>query len=438
MSNIRTTPDLIDAALRRAGEKIDGTSNYEDRIIDYLNEAYFAVLSGGSEFGIDVDEVWSWAMAKRPIILTLDPAYEDGTISLTDGSRSGTFSSAPTESQVEKYIKVNSVDGYYRIVQHVAGETAFEIDSPYIGSTASGLAYKAIPLEYDLTDDVIIIDDFNNLLDFEDVDGTEITSTITKGAYSPSELATEIDTQMTADGGQAYTITWNSVTRRFTIASDGTFLRLAFGTGSNAELSIGSVLGFDMADYSTALTYTSEIPVNAIMRLVSPMLIHTERDAYYRNAAARGNINALEFRSFHENYPLISVQEGNPDIFTIVEEKSNGTMRVRFNAYPDDELRVEIPYIPLPAALSNQANSIPLLPVSHRSFLAYAAAWMLQTDKSDSRAQATLQAAQVKLQALVHHNRSMRGSDSRNKGRLIPRREQISYKRYNEIYRTLT
>ncbi|MGI0026158.1 MAG: hypothetical protein ACREA4_13565, partial [Nitrososphaera sp.] len=44
----------------RAGEKTDGTSDYEAQALIYLNRAYRTVYMGGGEFSKGMREQWYW------------------------------------------------------------------------------------------------------------------------------------------------------------------------------------------------------------------------------------------------------------------------------------------------------------------------------------------------------------------------------------------
>jgi hypothetical protein len=103
----------------------------------------------------------------------------------------------------------------------------------------------------------------NNKLDFQIVSmGTTLTATINLGFYSPAGLAQEIAMQMqSADNTNIYTATVNRTVmggtqNRITISSNGAYLSLLFGTGTNVATSISTLIGFNASDYTGATTYT--------------------------------------------------------------------------------------------------------------------------------------------------------------------------------------
>lgn len=145
--------DLLRGALRRAGEVVDGSSKYHESALRYMNNVYRDILSGSSIFDIDVGDPWPWARSSTPGSITLLPPYETGSVTLTAGLTSGTFSSAPASSLgsfVDRFLKVSGHSEYYRIVSHTAGSASFTIDLAYLGTSGSGQTFKAHKLIYDL------------------------------------------------------------------------------------------------------------------------------------------------------------------------------------------------------------------------------------------------------------------------------------------------
>ena len=77
-----------------------------------------------------------------------------GTILVTNGSTSITFSSAPTVSVQARELLVTGWREAYRIATHTAGATAATLDSEFNGTTAAAANYRVIQREYDLASDV--------------------------------------------------------------------------------------------------------------------------------------------------------------------------------------------------------------------------------------------------------------------------------------------
>ena len=433
MSNFRNTNDLKKDALERAGELTDGTSFFNTRATKYLNNAYQELFAGGSIFGIDVDEAWAWAKADRPIILTLEPAYETGTVTLTLGSTDGTFSVAPAASQQGRFLKIEARDEYFRIRAHNAGASAFELDQLY--TEASGtFNFKSIQLEYDLFDNEIVVDENSNVIPFRDVASIRLTATLAEGVYSPTEFAAEAKSKMEAVGIGIYTVTFNTFTRKFSFATNQAALFFDFASGSSIERSLGPEIGFDATDLSGATSYTGQTPINAIYRLFSPMVVYRDHinDGFLFDGITRacdrelrsgqGNISGIPYATMLTSHPLTRLIQGTPDRFAEADISESGFARVRFNRFPSRKTRVEVEYIPVPQDLYDNTTSTPKIPRAFRPYLVHAAAYYLMLDKSDNRAQMEASHAQAKLSAMIKANRSTVKLSGQNYGRLIPRR----------------
>jgi len=148
MGNLYHASDLIRGTLVRAGELPDGTSPYHPAAIKYINQVQRSILSGSSEWGIDLSKPWPWARITKSLILI--PEVTAGGVDLTNGSSAATFDTPPAVSQAGNYLKVNDRATFYRIVSHTAGLGPFTLDSNYVEETITGTAFKSIKLVYDL------------------------------------------------------------------------------------------------------------------------------------------------------------------------------------------------------------------------------------------------------------------------------------------------
>ena len=309
MANYRTTADLQDATLMRAGELTDGTSAYETAALGYLNSVYRAVLAGGSEFGIDCGEPWIWAQASAPQTLQLKAAYTTGSVTLTNASTTGSFSSAPSASLAGYYLKLESVADWYQISSHTAATTSFTLDQAFIGSTVTG-TYQAVKTDYTLS--------------------------------------------------------------------------------------------------------------TAVCRLCAPMVVYRDNITMQGNPE-RGQIYEIDANTMIRKYPRMLLSQGIPDKYCIISQSNADSVAVRFNSYPLEDCRVEIPYIAVASDLTDSGSSIPLIPFGFREVLVHGAAYYLMLDKSDNRADMEMQLAKAKLLALVNHNRKSLSLAGGKFGRMIAR-----------------
>lgn len=87
--------------------------------------------------------------------------------------------------------------------------------------------------------------------------GDDYAIDLNVGTYTPTQLASEIANRINTILNDDFTVTFNRVTRLFTIANNTNF-DLEFATGVNNTRSIASVIGFNATDLTGANTYTSQ------------------------------------------------------------------------------------------------------------------------------------------------------------------------------------
>lgn len=428
MANYQNSQDLLQAVLSISGELVDGTSLYQPDALTYLNLAYKGVLTGGNIYGIDVGEPWSWAISRRPIILTLQPAIQNVSVTMTQESNAITFGSAPQDVYGNNISvqgwwlsAINNRDEWFQVVQHTSGSTTAAIDSPYTEATVANTTCNITQLDYDLVDNSVVVSEYNAAIDFVEGSGGTLTATLAQGIYTPQAFATLVNGALAAAGSLTYTGSYNSTTRLFTWTASGTF-SLLNASGSNASVSASEAMGLDCADYTGATSYAASYPLNAINRLTSPMLLYRKPTTPWRNPKAEGKIYEVSFNTFVREYPLTMLYAGTPDKFCVVKTSANGTVTIRLNSYMTElPTKVEVGYIPKYRALQNNTSSIPILPEEHRKYLVDAAAGMLMHDKSDQKRTEREALAKAGLQALQHSERKSRSLAGTNYGKLIPR-----------------
>lgn len=144
-----TTSVLKRSALFRAGELTDGTSSYDSKALEYMNQIYRAILSGGNEFDLELGSPWAWARAEQPGTLVLQPKYSS-SVDVVNGSTTITFGAASTASLEGQWFKITGRSEVFRIVSHAALSATATIDTPYTEDTGSNLPAEVYFLEYDL------------------------------------------------------------------------------------------------------------------------------------------------------------------------------------------------------------------------------------------------------------------------------------------------
>ena len=97
----------------------------------------------------------------------------------------------------------------------------------------------------------------NNMLVFqEDGVATNLTATLEVGSYNATELATQIKTQLDTIGANTYTISYDEISYKYTITTDGTSVKFI-----NDESTCFKLLGFPTTDTSFASSLTSSYPI---------------------------------------------------------------------------------------------------------------------------------------------------------------------------------
>ena len=442
MAQFRTTQDLVDNVLRNAGEVQDGTSTFEALALEYLNKVHHKIINGSNEFDVEIDEPWEWAKSREPMVVELVPKYDTDTISLTNGADAGVFSTAPSFSVEGWHLRVNARDEVFKVIEHQAGGTAFQLDANYTDSTGGTLGFKMFKIDYDLVPQKIYIDVDNKRIDFEETSATELTATLTEGSFTPAELATEVKTQLDSAGASTYTVTHDAISGKFLIASDrsggGNIFKLQFDTGTNALTSASMPLGYDVADLADAANHSSVYALGGIVRLVEPFRVYRRTSTGI--SSSPGSIYGVTSLTMHEDYPISgtirpqAVVEGIPTAFTIYREKADGRLTVRFNRYPRETAKVEVEHIPVPRDLKNSANSVPLVPRKFIHVLEYGASYYLNIEKEDSKADNFFQLAARELRAMREQYYKSLSRTAQYFGQAIPRRDQTDTWRRRFIY----
>jgi len=428
MGQFRTTADIIDNALRNSGEVTNGNSPYETQALDFINRVHFTLVAGGTialgkDTTVQIDEAWPWAKSRGPLIIELQPKYDSGTVTLTQGSEIGSFSSAPSSSLQGYHLKIEGRSDWMKIAQHTAGASAFELDAAYTDESGSGLNFIAAKLDYQLVSNYIIINDSNNKIQFQKAAGTTLTASLTNGSYTPSDLATHVATQITtAASGPTIAGSYSSITRKFSFTSDlaGPTIFRIVGDGDQSAQSAHRVLGFDDETTSSAATQTSVYIRGGISRLIEPFRVHK---------GSGEAIFSLDVERFHRDYPLKTTEEGTPDRFCVYCENQDGIYTVRFNKYPTEKTRVEIDNIAIPRDLKDNSSSIPLVPRKWIDVLEDAATFYIMLLKNDDRAQVYANLCQGKLQAMISQHRGSLSRSGEYFGQIIPRIEQTNVSR---------
>jgi hypothetical protein len=153
MTDLSTSQDIINDALFRAGEPIDGTSDFQAQALNHLNRVYRAVWVGGRELLPSINEVWWWLQAEGSLIL--QPSYKTGTASVTNNSTTVTLSTPPTTTRAGWFFKVDNHNDFFIVSSDdfAAAGSTITLDTVYTGDTNATASFRLMKLAYDLPAD---------------------------------------------------------------------------------------------------------------------------------------------------------------------------------------------------------------------------------------------------------------------------------------------
>lgn len=192
MAALITTDDLKTNALWLAGEPTDGTSDYDAQALTWMQLIYNTFVNGGTTGTRDVAQAaglyehlvdiptndWLWlrkfppfAFVTTPAILgsgagvatSSPPPVVIGTVTLTNGSPTISFSTAPAVSVAGWRLKlITQASGIInvpitvpRIVTHIAGATTAVLDTNWPQETQTASDFVLFQSEYDLPTDFV-------------------------------------------------------------------------------------------------------------------------------------------------------------------------------------------------------------------------------------------------------------------------------------------
>jgi len=143
------TRDIKRDVLFRASEPIDGTSDWDSKVIEYINRVNRTLCTGVSEFLPEYVDDWWWLRASE--VLTFLPVYNTGFVAVTQGSTSIIFNSAPVDSLTGRRLKVVGEEDIPLIASHTGGASSATLDQVWTGETNVGAVFKAMKVDYSLS-----------------------------------------------------------------------------------------------------------------------------------------------------------------------------------------------------------------------------------------------------------------------------------------------
>ncbi len=159
--NYTTVADLKADALFRAGEPTDGTSDYDTKVLEYLNAAQLGLLLGGpfgpgDEKAIALPVVdWWWARKHPAGVFNTEGYVTGGTVAASKGSTTITFSVAPANSVAGWRIRIAAYAPVPRIASHTGGVADATLDAAWTEENETAASFKLFKNEYPLAADFL-------------------------------------------------------------------------------------------------------------------------------------------------------------------------------------------------------------------------------------------------------------------------------------------
>lgn len=395
--DLYTVDDQRKYALKLAGELQDASSDYDIlsdeengiKDLDLINVLYRMFHYGGQELDVTVSEIFAWLKSYDPELLTVIPPFETGTISLTQDSTSGTLSSAPAVglgSFKNYFLKIETRNTIYRISAHTAASTSVTLDQIYLEDTGATLTYKIIKLDYELTNRIARV--FKELRTDKyqfDEDPAGVIKYMTEDTfdqlYPRRSLSSGTPTVFTIvkEEEDIFTLRFNRYPNIDKMRVEVPYIPRP------EELRVFEFATTDVTIGTDKITKTAHrLQKNQIVRFTSTGTLP---------AGLLVNTNYYIIVSDANDFQVSITRDGSAVDLTDV---GSGTHRL---------------------------SSVPKLPHGYRTILSDYAVYGIMIDKSDPRAAEYKRKAQAQLQAMVQENRRTARKASKNRGRLIPRRD---------------
>lgn len=386
--------ELKKRALFRVGELTDGTSPYDSKALEYINQIYRAILAGGNEFELELGSPWSWARAQNPATFVLQTKVSglvsvtnaSSTISFVESDGSGGFIPFNLSPSVEgQWFKVTGRPELFRVVSHVSGTSSAVIDTAYTDITASGLEFDVYFVEYDLPVKV------------ERIIAPMVVQRQQQFAAPKDGLIYQVDLSNMNDNWPMKQMP-EEVPQQYAILSrdsDGDIrVRMNAQAGSQTRISF---------DY---------IPIYSPLVEISPELTNGNANIDFDdNGLINGaevmvteNITSSGFTLNQVYYVVNSTK----DTFQLSTTKGGSAI--------------------VPGASGTiSISSIPILPKTFRDILDYGASFYVMLDKNDERSEAYFRLCQSKMKAMIAaNNREMGQASAGRLGEMIPRMDMYT------------
>jgi len=409
MANYENTQDLKKGVLFRCGELDDGTSEYDSKVIEYLNRAQQAMVSGAAELDLDIGEPFPWALNQYNKILILEPAITNLAVTFTNGSATATLSAAPVNNLLNYWVQPENSSETYRVAAHTGTSTTITLDSVYIGTSVTNLPCTIFKTDYELDENILRL---------------------------ANPFITNYDEVIlyNSDPGQIVGVDLSEFMRQYPLFLYRASTPTAF-TQVYKDNSMKPTVRFNSCPVNRIRVQYNYVPV-------PPALTNgvTEVQTITPSAAPTAGTYTLSFGSgttsaIQWNATASQIATAINTLPGLSEATVTGTLAtsivVTFNGFYGDADPLVAGSVSLvngvtPVTLTvaetvKGEKSIPIIPRDHRITLEYYASYYLCTDKNDSRAQEYRELTRAGMRALVKAWKQEKITTNPDFGRMIAR-----------------
>lgn len=150
-NRLKTFDDIVQKVLSKVRQP-DSEDTIVDDIKSFINDRYIKVCGKAK---------WRWRRRER--VLRVIGKYATGTVSVTNGSRTATFTGATIDEEtLNQKLRVAGDSEYYKIIAVNDATNVVKLDAPYHGTTDTDATFTISKDEYGLWPDFSEFDDIKN------------------------------------------------------------------------------------------------------------------------------------------------------------------------------------------------------------------------------------------------------------------------------------
>lgn len=141
------TRQLKEDVLFRASEPTSGLSDWDAKVVEYLNRCYRELCTGASAFLPEYVEDWWWLRGNG--VLLLEPAFTSGTVTVVQGNATITFDAPVTPDLAGQRLKIDNQADIPLIEVHGGASASATLDTVWTGNSGT-YPFKVMRTDYAL------------------------------------------------------------------------------------------------------------------------------------------------------------------------------------------------------------------------------------------------------------------------------------------------